>query len=249
MSFRYGFPVRWLDLQVIRRTGLPFEWSAVIWLRAAAWWGDPVEQNSNSFFSRKLVISGWRNGVSVSRRFPISLNRVSFLSFLISNHFLHELDWSLDFIWDFALPSRHGHCTCEVSLYIRKYLNSTSRTLPMSPICAWVLGHCKVDKKFIEFWSGRFHSWRRTGVQGCERKLRKVETGWLQPGTASNQHVFPLQGVIAHTSPHPNRNKIWQESPKGRQSISNSIACLKRTPHDKRGRTSQQLQPQPQPER
>ena len=63
------------------------------------------------------------------------------------------------------------------------------------------------------------------------------------------QHVFPLQGVIAHTSPHPNRNKIWQESRKGRQSISNSIACLKRTPHDKRGRTSQQLQPQPQPER
>ena len=49
----------------------------------------------------------------------------------------------------------------------------------------------------------------------------------VQLGAASCQHVSHLHRIIIHTSPNPNRNKSWQESPTAHHSMSSSIACTK----------------------
>lgn len=138
MSFRYGFPVRWLDLQVIRRTGLPFEWSAVIWLRTAAWWGDPVEQNSNWFFREKIGDFRLKKWGFRFSKVPYSFKQ-SFLFVLPDKQLLSSRTWLiLGFHLGFchhATATAHAKCLC----------TSESTSIPCP-------GRCRCLQSAPEFW-------------------------------------------------------------------------------------------------
>ena len=187
----------------------------------------------------------------------IFLYRIS-LPFVASNYFLHELDWSLDFTWDFALPSRHGHCTCEVSLYIRKYFNSTSQTLPMFPLTAapescGIVMSTRNSSNFvladsIHDISSTFHVVTESEEElECKGKPWKVETGCPQPGTATNNMCLIFRASSIPYQPLPEQKQILAKGSKRTSEHQQQHCMHKRTTHDKKGRTTSFFNASPNP--